>query len=238
MANRTFFSLSLHGARCRPDLNEQVTTMALAASQKRPSREADLQLPRSTTPSPIRFLFFLTHALPRRRPSHFFTGQRFNDVNLPDILLMGIKSNISLYKTYKLLPYILKSYFSVFNCRLSSDCLRARNEAAIVARRTSSSFHIDILIFSSVCHWQIFYIPGCSAHTAPASSSPIFLFHALLRLFNQFTLLSLSYMCEITGDGIVLAGVELEISKNGVFLPPDRRFFWAAGCTGPLVVYE
>ena len=68
--------------------------------------------------------------------------------------------------------------------------------AAIVARHTSSSFHIDILIFSSVCYWQKFYIPGCSPHISPVSSSPIFLFDSLLPLFHvlqSFLLGALSF---------------------------------------------
>lgn len=54
----------------------------------------------------------------------------------------------------------------------------------------------------------------------------------------QFDLPALSYVCEITDDGIVLAGVELQLPTNGVSLPPDRRLFWAAGGMGPLVAYE
>ncbi|KAF7057827.1 hypothetical protein CFC21_065002 [Triticum aestivum] len=41
------------------------------------------------------------------------------------------------FKTYKLLPYILKSYSSVFSCRLCSDCFRARNETGMVFTNAS-----------------------------------------------------------------------------------------------------
>ena len=59
-----------------------------------------------------------------------------------------------------------------------------------------------------------------------------FVIHILENVAAQVALPALSYVCEVADDGVVLAGVELELPTHGDFLPADRRFFWAAAGTG------
>ena len=58
-----------------------------------------------------------------------------------------------------------------------------------------------------------------------------FVIHILENVAAQVALPALSYVCEVADDGVVLAGVELELPTHGDFLPADRRFFWAAAGT-------
>ena len=48
----------------------------------------------------------------------------------------------------------------------------------------------------------------------------------------------LSYLTEVTEDGSVLAGVELELPGDGAAVPPQRKFFWSVALFGSLDAYE
>ena len=47
-----------------------------------------------------------------------------------------------------------------------------------------------------------------------------------------------SYLCEVDGNGDVLAGVEVEIPGDGILSTPQRVFFWSPACLGCAESYE
>uniref|UniRef100_A0ACD5ZQC3 Uncharacterized protein n=1 Tax=Avena sativa TaxID=4498 RepID=A0ACD5ZQC3_AVESA len=53
-----------------------------------------------------------------------------------------------------------------------------------------------------------------------------------------FDLSALLYLCEVAGDGSVLAGVELELPIDGVAMGPQRRFFWCTSWLECLDAYD
>lgn len=46
------------------------------------------------------------------------------------------------------------------------------------------------------------------------------------------------YLCDVDGDGHVLAGVEIEIPGDGVLVMPQKKFFWSSGCQGSADAFE
>lgn len=47
-----------------------------------------------------------------------------------------------------------------------------------------------------------------------------------------------AYLCEVDGNGDVLAGVEVEIPGHGVLMMSRRNFFWSHACLGSAEAYE
>lgn len=60
----------------------------------------------------------------------------------------------------------------------------------------------------------------------------------LEALAARCALPALFYLCEVTEDGPVLAGVELELPLDGVGAVPQRKFFWSAMWPGCLDAYD
>jgi hypothetical protein len=65
-----------------------------------------------------------------------------------------------------------------------------------------------------------------------------FVIPILENLALRCSLPALCYLCEITEDGSVLAGVELELPFDGVGAPPSRKFFWSVAWSGCLDAYD
>ena len=60
----------------------------------------------------------------------------------------------------------------------------------------------------------------------------------LESLATRCGLPSLIYLCEVTEDGSVLAGVELELPTDGTSEMPERRFFWTVVWRGCMDAYD
>jgi hypothetical protein len=54
----------------------------------------------------------------------------------------------------------------------------------------------------------------------------------------EYALPSLLYLCEVTEDGSVLAGVELELPGDGSGRLARREFFWSSAWCGFMNAYE
>ncbi|CAM0911418.1 unnamed protein product [Alopecurus aequalis] len=60
----------------------------------------------------------------------------------------------------------------------------------------------------------------------------------LESLAARCALPSLIYLCDVTEDGSVLAGVELELPTDGTSEMPERGFFWSVVWRGCMDAYD
>uniref|UniRef100_A0ACD5YGB5 Uncharacterized protein n=1 Tax=Avena sativa TaxID=4498 RepID=A0ACD5YGB5_AVESA len=81
-----------------------------------------------------------------------------------------------------------------------------------------------LLLFSSVLHRM------CSVVS--------FVIPILETLAARFALPALLYLCEVAEDGLVLAGVELELPADGTGAMAERRFFWCEAWVECLNAYD
>ena len=65
-----------------------------------------------------------------------------------------------------------------------------------------------------------------------------FVLPILENLAARCALPALIYLCEVTEDGSVLAGVELELLADGVPAFGERKFFWSVAWSGSLDAYD
>ena len=65
-----------------------------------------------------------------------------------------------------------------------------------------------------------------------------FVLPILENLAARCALPALFYLCEVTEDGSVLAGVELELPADDVSVVGQRKFFWSVAWSGCLDAYD
>ena len=65
-----------------------------------------------------------------------------------------------------------------------------------------------------------------------------FVLPILENLAARCGLPALFYLCEVTEDGSVLAGVELELPADGVSIVSQRKFFWSVTWSASLDAYD
>jgi len=89
---------------------------------------------------------------------------------------------------------------------------------------------IDVVSFlSSVLTYIVSYsisLPGMCALVS-------FVLPILETVVSQCSLLPPCYLCEVDGDGHVLAGVEIDVPGDGLVTMGRKFFFWSQSCSAP-----